>query len=76
MRQGAEAPEVHALGPLGGRDARAVEVRLGIAELSAVYLGGVSVATLAAAGRVETQDAATAARAFGWYRAPRLSVWY
>ncbi|GAA2006645.1 GNAT family N-acetyltransferase [Microbacterium ulmi] len=54
----------------------AVVVRLGIAELSAAYLGGVSLATLAAAGRVETRDAATAARVFSWHVPPRLSFWY
>ncbi|MET0735905.1 MAG: GNAT family N-acetyltransferase [Microbacterium sp.] len=54
----------------------ATEVVLGIEELSAVYLGGVSLATLAAAGRVQSADAATAARVFGWHRAPRLSIWY
>ena len=54
----------------------AVEVALGIEELSAAYLGGVSLATLAAAGRVRSTDAATAARVFGWHFAPRLSIWY
>ncbi|HET8927629.1 MAG TPA: GNAT family N-acetyltransferase [Microbacterium sp.] len=54
----------------------AVTVRLGVAELSAAYLGGVSLATLAAAGRVETADPDLAARVFGWHRAPRLSFWY
>lgn len=56
--------------------AGAVIVSLGIQELSAVYLGGVSLATLAAAGRVRSTDAATAARVFGWHVAPRLSFWY
>ncbi|MET0303038.1 MAG: GNAT family N-acetyltransferase [Microbacteriaceae bacterium] len=54
----------------------AVEVALGVAELSALYLGGVSVATLSAAGRVRTTDAATASRVLGWHTAPRLSIWY
>ncbi|MGA7149405.1 MAG: sterol carrier protein domain-containing protein, partial [Microbacterium sp.] len=53
-----------------------VEVALGIEELSAVYLGGVSLATLTAAGRVQTPDAATAARVFSWHTAPKLSIWY
>lgn len=57
-------------------DADAVMVRLDVAELSAAYLGGVSLATLADAGRVETADADLAARMFGWHRAPRLSFWY
>ena len=51
-------------------------VALGVEELSAAYLGGVSLATLAAAGRVQTTDAAAAARVFGWHAAPRLSIWY
>ena len=54
----------------------AVLVRLGIAELSAVYLGTVSLATLAAAGRVDTSDAAAAARVMSWHVAARLSFWY
>jgi hypothetical protein len=53
-----------------------VEVALGIEELSAAYLGGVSLATLAAAGRVRSTDASTAARVFAWHTAPRLSIWY
>jgi predicted acetyltransferase len=53
-----------------------VRLSLGIEELSAVYLGGVSLATLAAAGRVRTDDVAGAARVFGWHTAPRLSIWY
>ncbi len=54
----------------------AVVVELGIAELSAAYLGRVSLATLAFAGRVETSDADAAARAFAWHATPRLSFWY
>ena len=54
----------------------AVQVALGVAELSAVYLGGVSLATLAAAGRVRTTDATAAARVLSWHTAPRLSIWY
>jgi len=54
----------------------AVEVSLGIEQLSAVYLGGVSLATLAAAGRVRSTDASAAARVFAWHTAPRLSIWY
>ena len=56
--------------------ADAVAVRLGITELSAAYLGGVSLATLAAAGRVQTTDASTATRIFSWHVTPRLSFWY
>ncbi|WP_349427984.1 GNAT family N-acetyltransferase [Microbacterium sp. LWS13-1.2] len=54
----------------------AVAVALGITELSATYLGAVSPATLAAAGRVKTTDAVAAARVLGWHTAPRLSIWY
>ena len=54
----------------------AIEVRWGVQELSAAYLGGVSLATLAYAGRVETTDAFAAARMFAWPVAPRLSYWY
>lgn len=54
----------------------AIEVSLGIEELSAAYLGGVSLATLASAGRVRSTDASTAARVFAWHVAPRLSIWY
>lgn len=54
----------------------AVTASMGIAELSATYLGGVSAATLAAAGRIRTRDAATAARVLSWHTAPRLSIWY
>jgi len=51
-------------------------VTLGVTELATAYLGGVSLATLAAAGRVTTSDAAHAARVLGWHEAPRLSFWY
>ncbi|MEU1972728.1 GNAT family N-acetyltransferase [Microbacterium sp. NPDC019599] len=51
-------------------------VRLGVTELSAAYLGSVSLATLAAAGRVETSDPVTAAALFAWPQQARLSFWY
>jgi hypothetical protein len=54
----------------------AVRVGLGVQELSAAYLGGVSLATLAYAGRIETNDAFAAARVFAWPVPPRLSYWY
>ena len=54
----------------------AVEAALGIEELSAAYLGGVSLATLAAAGRVRSTDAVKAAQLLSWHTAPRLSFWY
>ncbi len=60
----------------GDAPAGAVEVSLGIEELSAVYLGGVSLATLAAAGRVRSSDTDAAARVLSWHSAPRLSIWY
>lgn len=51
-------------------------VRLGVAELSALLLGGVSPVTLAKAGRIETDDPARIARLFGSTVTPRLSFWY
>ncbi|QKJ21122.1 GNAT family N-acetyltransferase [Microbacterium hominis] len=69
------AAEVHA-GTAGDARAGAVPVALGIAELSAMYLGGVSAIALAAAGRIRTPDPAAVARVFGWHQVPRLSIWY
>ncbi|WP_345803238.1 GNAT family N-acetyltransferase [Microbacterium sp. AZCO] len=51
-------------------------VRLGVTELSAVYLGSVSLATLAAAGRVEADDGVAAAALLSWPVPARLSFWY
>ncbi|MEZ5213930.1 MAG: sterol carrier protein domain-containing protein [Microbacterium sp.] len=48
-------------------------LRLGIAELSALLLGGVSAVTLARAGRIETDDPERIARIFQTVSAPRLS---
>ena len=59
-----------------GPSAHAVPVTIGIRELSAVYLGGVSPVTLARAGLVQTGDAAALARSLSWQVAPRLSLWY
>lgn len=59
-----------------GAHADAARVRLGVSELSAAYLGGVSIATLAVAGRVEATDAVTATRILSWHVTPRLSFWY
>ncbi len=69
-----------------GESTDAVVLALGIAELSATYLGGVSLATLARAGRVKadtggpasafSEAVATASRVLGWHTAPRLSIWY
>lgn len=53
-----------------------VTVGLGVAELAAIHLGGVSVAVLVAAGRIRCSDVAAASRVFGWHRQPRLSFWY
>lgn len=50
-------------------------VALGIAELSAACLGGVSLLTLARARRVQGADA-EAARLLSWHVRPRLSLWY
>lgn len=51
-------------------------VRLGVAELSAIVLGGVSPVTLARAGRLHSDDPARLARLFAWTTVPRLSFWY
>ena len=59
-----------------GETRDAVRVRLGITELSAAYLGSVSLATLAAAGRVQATDAIAAATLFAWPETARLSFWY
>jgi len=56
--------------------ADAVVVTVGIAELSALYLGSVSFATLAAAGRAGASDVAAASRILGWHVPARLSFWY
>ncbi|RLK48961.1 GNAT family N-acetyltransferase [Microbacterium telephonicum] len=50
--------------------------RLGVAELSAILLGGVSPVTLARAGRIVSDDPARLARLFATPTAPRLSFWY
>lgn len=50
--------------------------RLGIAELSSIYLGGVSPATLARAGRIHADDPARLTRLFASSATPRLSFWY
>ncbi|MEN2740162.1 GNAT family N-acetyltransferase [Microbacterium sp. X-17] len=54
----------------------AVVVHTSIADLSSMYLGSVSLATLAAAGRVRASDPAAAARVLGWHVPARLSFWY
>lgn len=51
-------------------------VTLGVAELSALLLGGVSAETLARAGRLVTPDPLRVARVFSTPRAPRLGFWY
>jgi predicted acetyltransferase len=59
----------HPAGAFGDRTDRDPDIVLGIEELSAVYLGGVSLATLQAAGRVtEVSPGAVtqASTAFGW----------
>jgi predicted acetyltransferase len=59
-----------------GGDGDAIDVRLGIAELSALVLGQVSAVTLAAAGRIRTADPVALARTFRWDVPARLSYWY
>lgn len=51
-------------------------VRLGVTELSALLLGGVSVISLARAGRVQTDEPERLSRLFQTAAAPRLSFWY
>jgi len=51
-------------------------VRLGVTELSALLLGGVSAIALARAGRLDTDDPERIARLFQTPGAPRLSFWY
>ncbi len=51
-------------------------VRLGVAELSALLLGGVSPVTLARAGRLHADDPVRLARLLAAPAAPRLSFWY
>ncbi len=50
--------------------------RLGVTELSAILLGGVSPVTLAAAGRLHADDPARLTQLFATTRVPRLSFWY
>jgi predicted acetyltransferase len=52
------------------------DVRLGVAELAAIFLGQVSAVTLAAAGRIDADDPVSLARLFGWHLPVRLSYWY
>ncbi|QLD10671.1 GNAT family N-acetyltransferase [Microbacterium oleivorans] len=54
----------------------AIVLELSIVELSALYLGGVSVVALARAGRVSASDAAACARVLGSPVTPRLGIWY
>ncbi|MFF5084421.1 GNAT family N-acetyltransferase [Actinoplanes sp. NPDC000266] len=48
----------------------APDLRCTVTELGAAYLGGTSLATLAAAGRVERLTANFPSAAFGWHRQP------
>ena len=50
--------------------------RMGVAELSALLLGGVSPTTLARAGRIRADEPARLTRLFAAPGAPRLSFWY
>jgi len=57
----------------------AARVRLSVAELGAIYLGGTSASELARAGRIEETTANAAAlldAAFHWPVPPRLSIWF
>lgn len=65
-----------ALDPVDAAPVGELLVRLGVTELSAILLGGVSPVTLAKAGRVHSDDPARVARVFATTEAPRLSFWY
>jgi len=54
----------------------ALHVRLGVAELSAILLGGVSPSTLARAGRLRTDDPSRLTRVFAGTKTPSLGFWY
>ncbi len=57
----------------------AAALTIGVTELSSIYLGGVSAATLVRAGRVHEHrvgDAIRVDQLFHASRAPRLSVWF
>lgn len=62
--------------PVADAPADGLLVRLGVAELSALLLGGVSAETLARAGRLDSADPRRVARVFSTTRAPRLGFWY
>lgn len=64
---------VDAVDPAYGATLR---VHLGVAELSALLLGGVSALTLARAGRIRTDDPARLARLFRGSTTPSLGFWY
>jgi hypothetical protein len=66
----------HVSAAAAGGHGDAPVLTLGTTELSAICLGGVSPATLAAAGRVDATDAGAATRMFAWHVPPRLSFWY
>lgn len=62
-----------------GTLADAARLSLGIADLSAIYLGGTSAVTLARAGRIHEQTADAAARLDATFHSPNvpwLSIWF
>jgi predicted acetyltransferase len=73
------ALEVGAGGVLCARTTASPDLVLGVAELSAAYLGGVRLATLSAAGRVQEETSGTLARAdamFAGERMPYALTWF
>jgi len=62
--------------PVAEASAGEPAVRLGVAELSAILLGGVSPVTLAQAGRLRGEDPARLGRLFVGSTVPLLSFWY
>jgi len=66
-------------GALCTRTTASPDLTIGAAELSAAYLGGVRLATLGAAGRVQEEKAGALARAdrmFAGDRAPHAMTWF
>lgn len=54
----------------------AVALEVSVTDLASLLLGGVTVLTLARAGRVRTSDRVAATRMLAWHEAPKLGIWY
>lgn len=64
------------VGAAADAPADAVSMSVGIGELSALLIGGVSPVALARAGRLRSTDPASCARMLRWHETPRLGIWY